>query len=780
MSSPMNWFRHHQKYILAILGVVCIVGFIIWEPLVRMMGNQPGDQNPVVVRTNSGDVRERELQSMREGRARVNQFLEMVAMTTAEALAQSGRMNPQQISMFILRNFERDGLYGPDYTAEQVIVRNMLLANKARDLGMQISNEAVFNYLNAATLGNVTPDVLRQIIDRMGVPQKYIFDELRAAMLSGKVQQMVFGGLQGATPAAQWDYFQRLNRKVNAEVVAVPVASFTGKVAPPDEASLRALYEKYKNRYSNPASPEPGFRQPPKGRFEGFKADYDQFAAQVQVTDAEVEKYYNENLSEFPYTEETPEEAKLPEAPPADAAPATDEKPADEKPAEAAPAENPPAETTAPAETPPAESAPADNPPPAEPNEGGGGDDTPPADPPAAAEPAEPAETPAAEAPATEGAGPALTTGDAAPPPADAPPAAEKPADSKPALSPVLPTTELDLPGDIAGGATPEHNPLWRVADRIKKQLLGQKVNEQINAIFDELSIPLEDYSSARLAYDVEQEEIKSGELKAGATKTALPPPVNFAELAKKHGVEALATNLIAPAEAQSTDLGQSEVDGRPFVEVAFDNLSLFSPRRSQDIGGNHYLFWKIEQSPEHVPTFEKAREAVLAAYKTIEARKLAEDRAAQMAAEAQKAGKSLKDLFGSDTRYQVSETGLFSWMSENPLAQPFGQSQATLSSVNGVAGAGPDFMRAVFGLEPGQVGYAFNESRDTVYVIRVIDQQPAESDLLAQFLGANPQQYMAASQSDRDEFMIAFMNDIESDAGVQWERPARAPNRTR
>jgi hypothetical protein len=82
--------------------------------------------------------------------------------------------------------------------------------------------------------------------------------------------------------------------------------------------------------------------------------------------------------------------------------------------------------------------------------------------------------------------------------------------------------------------------------------------------------------------------------------------------------------------------------------------------------------------------------------------------------------------------------------------------------------------------LEPGQVGYAFNESRDTVYVIRVIDQQPAESDLLAQFLGANPQQYMAASQSDRDEFMIAFMNDIESDAGVQWERPARAPNRTR
>ena len=102
------------------------------------------------------------------------------------------------------------------------------------------------------------------------------------------------GSLQSFTPAQRWDYYCRLNRMATVEVAGVKVKDFTGKVAEPDEATLKEFFEKNKNNYAAADSPQPGFRVPQRIALQYFIADVDKFADPKAVTDAEVKEEYRE------------------------------------------------------------------------------------------------------------------------------------------------------------------------------------------------------------------------------------------------------------------------------------------------------------------------------------------------------------------------------------------------------------------------------------------------------------------------------------------------------
>ncbi len=87
------------------------------------------------------------------------------------------------------------------------------------------------------------------------------------------------------------------------DLAAVPVEQFLSKVADPSEAELKAYFEKHKNDYETLRDevPVPGFKQPVKARLQYVVAKFDaaekEVAEKDPVTDADIEKYFEENKS---------------------------------------------------------------------------------------------------------------------------------------------------------------------------------------------------------------------------------------------------------------------------------------------------------------------------------------------------------------------------------------------------------------------------------------------------------------------------------------------------
>jgi hypothetical protein len=183
---------------------------------------------------------------------------------------------------------------------------------------------------------------LAQIIDHINIggghaSQTQVFDALRSEIAVMKVREVfmplllrqngqneaVFGG---DTPAERWEYFCRLNRKVVAEIMPVPVKDFLDKVPDPKPDELKSFYDQYKNDYPDPHSPTPGFKLPFKAQFQYVKADYDKLFKAEEVTDEEISDYYEKHKDQF-------RRSNLPDVPemPGDAAkPGSDATPADD------------------------------------------------------------------------------------------------------------------------------------------------------------------------------------------------------------------------------------------------------------------------------------------------------------------------------------------------------------------------------------------------------------------------------------------------------------------
>ena len=70
------------------------------------------------------------------------------------------------------------------------------------------------------------------------------------------------------------------------------------------------------------------------------------------------------------------------------------------------------------------------------------------------------------------------------------------------------------------------------------------------------------------------------------------------------------------------------------------------------------------------------------------------------------------------------------------------------LTAVDRVENAGPDFMKVVFGLKPGEVAIAQNYPKNLVYVVRLISLSPSDDQLLRSFVSAGPKNQLTRHQS--------------------------------
>jgi len=583
-----------------------------------------------------------------------------------------------------------------------------------------VSDSAINDFLAQWTNNLVRPEQLAEIIGSLrlgptGVSQHDLFEALRAELTARNMLFMFQTGFSGDPPGWRWDYYKRLEQKAGVEVVPVPVESVAADVPAPSDATLRAFFDKYKDDLPDPRSAAPGFRRPRRAKYEYFTAKREAFEAEAakEVTDAEIAAFYEKNKATmFRAAAES-------KTPPAEATPKAD-----------APA----TDTSKPAE-------PAKDAKPADDEQGSSGQRT-------------KVQAVAFRQPAAA---------EAAKPAADTEPAADAKSDAaaKPAASEEEPTSETAL----------DFEPLEAVKDKIREQLAREKATARIDAVFSAIAGDIGRYAEDLALW------------KARGTGTAAPAPPDIDLIAKKQGLEAGRSELVTAEQALGAGgIGQSfefvpdqgsrfGIRQQNWLDSIFgQNTMPLRPVTSRDVAGNRYLSWKTEDEAEYTPTFDAARDDVEFAWRIVEGRDLAKKKAEELAARARAENASFEALLGGATNVKATKVAPFTWLTVGASGQP------TLSQPEGVQMPGEEFMTAVFGLEPGQAGVAFNEPRTVCYAIRLDSLDPPAADLRTKFVEdrSDPRRIGAVAQTEFSRSFGDWLTSLEKRYGLAWTRQPR------
>jgi len=349
MSSPLSFFRRNQKLLLAVFGVLIMLTFVVGDYIVR---NQPGAggaaPEETVVTWKHGKLDDRDLGAMREAHNLVVRFLDLLVQKTIEAKGQPKGLGVTAIGGRVID----PGI--PRSYAEEDLVQTMILARKAEELGVRISDAAILEFLDTLS-DDVIPrnqfGVLLRDATQGRFGQAQLFEQLRTELLAQHMRMMAGSGVFAMSPGLAWDAFNRLNRRVKTELLPLPIEDFKNKVtAQPTEEEIAALYEEGKSRYPSPDLPDPGFKRRRQIAFQYLKADFEKYLQQemAAVTKEQVEEYYEKNKADFKVTEPPPAEEKKPAAEPAKTPdPAAKESPPKETAAKKAAAEEPAAKEPA-------------------------------------------------------------------------------------------------------------------------------------------------------------------------------------------------------------------------------------------------------------------------------------------------------------------------------------------------------------------------------------------------------------------------------------------------
>ena len=810
MSNPLAVLRKHQKVLLAVFGVLIMFVFVVGASLQQYLdSNVRGERTGELVLTyTSGRLHENELQQF--GLLH-NQAVRFVQAIVQQTYARGGQ--PRAMPLVAAET-------------EEQLVEILLLAQKAREMGVEISDDAIMNYLHALSDGEYEDnphEFLRLLQEELGgaLNEDALFSQLRTELLAQTMRLMALRGIDVIPPALAWEYYQRLHRRVSTELLPLDVAQYISNVKEPSEEELQAFFEKHKNEYAYPDFPEPGFKQRKKIAFQYFTIDFNKFLdeAMAQVTDEEIRTYYKTNQEDFRALELPPSQAPGTGTEPATTAPGNEtpaasqpqvsEPEATQPPAAADPAE-PSAERAAP-DTAPSSNAPSDASEPAagdpqEPQvEQESVEEAPaPADAPApddqsarrriaaqfvAFQQEEATEDAADEEVVTEvtpdaadeaaeeqpvAAAPDAASAEATPSaePANEQRAGEEPTETRPAAAssdePIPPAPQ---PGsaEAAKEATPagetKYKPLEEVRDEIRRLLASPRAQQQQDKIISE----------ARRAVD-RYHRLYEQWVAAGKEEGAAPEEPNFQQIAESLNIKFSETPLVNELQIAEQDLGQA-YDFRMFTQVPFvatayrEGIPMYRPAVIQGAEGDvQHLWWKKDQREAYVPQLKAVRAQVVRAWKMARAFTLAQDDARKKAAIAEKANKPLAQVF-PESAEKIVTTGPFSWLSRGSV--PFGPGTPVLSDVPKVPAAGDDFMEDVFSTPVGSVTVTSNRPQTYVYLARVQEQMPSQEALREQFLnsGGLTQDVMTIAYGDRVELFRKWYENLQQEMNVEWVR---------
>ncbi len=326
MSNPLRLFRKYQAAMLVGFGIVLMFAFVVGPVLQDYLSTtaQGGRGNAPVVSWKGGELNEVDLDMLRmvhrQSVAFLQRLVSQVRVVQDDVVVElnddrvelnkgatfpllgagsdpsDGRMKYQiQVDdQVVLVPETKEGSTEPQIqrirpraeliaqaSGEEELVRIVLLGARSAKQGVVISDEAVLDYLdNICDVTSTTrPDyaaMLRAVTGgnlEMGRLVTHLADQLAAQ----RMLYMSRGGLYGVPPDMLYECYNKLNRRITAELLAVDVSQYVDQVEDPAESDLKELYEEGKNRFPYPASADPGFKRRQKLAFQYVMADFDEF-----------------------------------------------------------------------------------------------------------------------------------------------------------------------------------------------------------------------------------------------------------------------------------------------------------------------------------------------------------------------------------------------------------------------------------------------------------------------------------------------------------------------
>ncbi|MCU0876391.1 MAG: hypothetical protein MUF06_01180 [Pirellulaceae bacterium] len=819
-SRTMNYLRKNQKTVLVIMGVVLMFTFTIGGSLSFLTGptlfsgsTEGGAVNPVVATWRGGKIREDDLQKARMLHLVTVNFLRQLLMLSVERGGEpvvGGQPIPKGTQLGQIAQID-PGI--PADASEFSLVRTMLLAKKADELKVAVDRESARQFLRGLNIEFEVPEaewpqIARDVIgDNLAMSYDQLLDHLAFELKAQHVRMMSQAGLFSVSPAAAWEYHNRLNRRFAIEAYPVETAAFVSKVTEtPSDAVLRDLFLEGRTRDPNPSIAEPAFRQPQRIAFDYLRVDFQPFLekAKQTITDEQVAKQYELDITQGKHKvlalPDNPAVPATPASPATPTEPKPDNEPAAVKPDGGNPPEEPSAANT-PAEDKPAESKPDTQEPdkklPPEPSA-----DAPPAakaDEPAASEAKaeqQPAETPAEPAPCQVEDTAAETEPTAEP---TDQPAVEKPSEAPATVvesaaaeppgateSPVAPPVDPSAPPPPPAGEStppisppteaPKFKPLSEVQDEIRTTLAQSIAQEAMSKAVSAAIAEISQHGSKLRRWEAAQEA------KRKSTTVVDPGKLPLAEIAQRHGFTFESIPLVDRFQVAKFEIGRNVMEfdraalqmGRfnslSFADIAFvPGESLYTPQQvNASLNDVSYIFWRTAEESAKELTFADAKPAVLKFWKDQQAFKLAGEEAVTLAKKAADA-KSLREVLDPS---KVIDVAPFSWLSAGSLT--FGANEPTLSTVPEIELAGQEFMRGVFSLSPGETGTAPNQPETRVYVVRVVSQAPDDNILRQMFVDSGMNfQLMSVAQRETFETAFKWYEGLEREMNLVWERPA-------
>ncbi|MDG2381929.1 MAG: hypothetical protein P8N76_09660 [Pirellulaceae bacterium] len=799
MSNPLAAFRKHQKILLGVFGVALMIVFTVGGIVSQWMGTggtRPTKGDPVVKLKADPSARstetlsEQDMTSMRSTRIVLREFMRRINGLAVEAGA-----TPQR------------SLGIPDSVDERSLLQTLILSQKAQEMGLVVSNESINGFLLRYTQNQLVSKDFSEVLKNLTQGQWSVtrfYNAMRQELLALRFIELFNRGLYPATPAASWDYFQRLNRQVRIEAVPFNASEYLDRINPPAEAEIKSEYEAGKDQYSFPSSPNPGFKQRKKISLQYVTANLDSFLEEEkkQITPEEIESYYNENKENFRNTQLPNESDFGIQTPPAAAvnendasSEATDALPTagtetneDESTEEidnnCDPFQQESDDSVDVTNAPTDPELPKDDPAEAKDDSAEAKDDSAEAkdDPAEAKDDSAEAKDDSAEAKDDS----AEAKDDSAEAKDDSAEAKENPSGNSD-LSDILPnnaeisnddTVDLnDLPDGVQPEEKEEFKPLEEVSDQIRTELATPRAFEKQTEAISAIRIKMEDYSAAYEGWTAMEK------------KGAQPTPPNLQQIASEQGLTSGEIPLMDVVQMQEIDpltgdprypIAQAfNANFVPFAQLAFsDNLINYKPREIRGyVRDQTYLYWKTSELAEKTPTLEECKAEVERYLKMKEALTKAKEAAETAAKQIRDSNRTPEDFFRNSPNRKVVEAGPFSWMSRGS----FPNQPPQISRIEGIDFAGNAFMRDVFQLKQGESSVAVNNPETTAYLVYLKADVSNPNQLRDTFFrtGFSPE-IVQLGLSESREMLREWYNKYEKQLEVEWLRNPETDGRLR
>jgi peptidyl-prolyl cis-trans isomerase D len=334
---------------------------------------------------------------------------------------------------------------------------------------------------------------------------------------------------------------------------------------------------------------------------------------------------------------------------------------------------------------------------------------------------------------------------------------------------------------DPKGLLTP---PLIRPFDEVRQaialSLAAEKahadISERFTRIKDEVIDPFTDvYGSA-------QEKLTDAKRQNQTANVKLPTPDDSLKAAaKKEGLEYQVTPLITREEAENYGLiGQAQVGlnrqsgGRRFAAEMFDTKpNLYEANEFTNEIGYRFLVRKIEDDAPRVPPLDEVRAAVIDAWKTEQARPLAEKAAQALAEAVKKEGGTIKG--DSVQGHPVITTDLLPQMQPSMITSLFVPAGPPAPSlIPQLPQAGDELREALFNLKEGTVAVAPNRPRSIYYTLALAKREPATFSVLYAPTSDEIRYRNEAMRKALTRQNEAWMNELRKEAGIKpdWVPP--------